>query len=372
MKKPNIKNERIKRRFYQDLKEAFGLSESTINNIARAILLYEDFTNNADFATYNSDKAKEFKEWLRERKYRGKPITITTIHSYLRYLRKFFLWISKEAGYRSRINPSSVDYLRVSKKEERIATQSVSKPYPSLEDVRKLTDSIEINSEINFRDRALIAFTLLSGMRAKAIVTLPLVCFDEDKLIVSQDPKEKVATKFSKHITTVLFNFDNELLSYVIKWVKHLKEKSFGSKDPLFPRSKLEQEKDALSFKTATEVEPVFWKGTAIIGKIFRKRAQDAGLHYYSPHTFRHLAVDLALKNCETGEQLKAISMNFGHEHVATTLSSYANFEPQRLSEILRNMDFSGKPSESPKELMEMIKKLLKKLEENEKDIKDT
>jgi len=67
----------------------------------------------------------------------------------------------------------------------------------------------------------------------------------------------------------------------------------------------------------------------------------------------------LALRHCKTGDQIKAISQNFGHEHIATTLSAYANYDPQRLSEILKNIDFSGKPKET---LEEKVEELLKKL----------
>jgi hypothetical protein len=48
-----------------------------------------------------------------------------------------------------------------------------------LEYVRRLVDSIVVSNEIDQRDRAMISFTLLSGMRDQAIASLPLGCFDE-------------------------------------------------------------------------------------------------------------------------------------------------------------------------------------------------
>lgn len=359
MVRVNIKNERVKRRFFTWLKEAEGSCESTINNMEKSILLYEDFTKQADFTTFNPDKAMKFKKSLIKREYRGKPISITTYHTYLRYLRKFFSWLSWQPGYKSKITPDIVSYLKISEKEKRIATQYIPRKYPPLEYIVKLAGSIQINSKIDLRDRALISFTLLSGMRDKAIITLPLACFDEENLTISQNPKQGVQTKFSKYITSTLFKFDDKLIGYVLEWTKHLKAKGFGSQDPLFPRSKLEQGKDNLSFEPANEVEPIFWQGTGRIREIFKKRSQDAGLPYYPPHTFRHLAIDLAFKHCKTGEQIKAISQNFGHEHIATTLSSYANYDPQRLSEILKAMNFSGKGANAGDEKIEQIKKIL-------------
>jgi integrase len=356
MMKVNVKNEQTKRKFFRWLKEADGCCDATVSSLEKAILLYEDFTKHADFKTYDLNKAIDFKKWLIKRKYRGNTIAITTYHTYLRYLRKFFTWLSWQISYKSKITPDVVAYLKITEKEERIATQLIPRNYPPLEYVINLVNSIKTNSSIDLRDRALISFTLLSGMRDKAIVSLPLSCFDEENLLIKQNPRLGVQTKFSKYIPSILFKFDNNMLEYIKHWVKHLKSKGFGSQDPLFPRSK-PQQKDGLSFEPSTEVEPIFWQGTGSIREILKNRSKEASLPYYPPHTYRHLAIDLALKGCKTGEQIKAISQNFGHEHIATTLSSYANYEPDRLSEILKNIDFSGKQIKSDK--LEEIKKIL-------------
>jgi integrase len=359
MFKVNTKNEHIKRRFFIWLKEAGGCCDSTIANIEKAILLYEDFTEQADFATFKAQKAIEFKKSLIKRRYRDKNISLTTYCTYLRHLRKFFIWLTSQTGYRSKITPDIVDYLKISEKEERIAMQSIPRSFPPLEYVLNLTGSIKINSEIDKRDRALIAFTLLSGMRDKAIATLPLGCFDETTLTISQNPRRGVETKFSKYIQTTLTKFNDTLFDYLMEWIKHLKNKGFSSQDPLFPRSKNEQGENNLSFETASEVEPVYWRGTGRIREIFKKRSEEASLPYFAPHTFRHLAFEQALKACKSGEHIKAISQNFGHEHIATTLSSYANYTPDRLSQIISNMDFSGKKPKDENSKLEAIKKLI-------------
>ena len=343
----NIKNEMVKRKFFKWLKEAHGRCNATVNSIEKAILIYEDFTGLADFATFNSDKAVEFKEWLKKRKNKNNPLTLTTYCTYLRYMRTFFLWLAWQPGYKSKITVDTVDYLKPLEKEKRIATQYIPRNFPLQEYVIKLAGSINARTEIDKRDRAMISFTLLSGMRDKSIVTLPLGCFDENDLAIDQNPKLGVQTKFSKHVLTILPVFDDKLLGYLIEWVKLLKSKGYGSQDPLFPRAKADKGMDDLSFETASEVEPFFWQGTGRIREIFKKRSQEAGLPYYPPHTFRHLAFDLAFRSCKNGEEMKAISQNFGHEHIATMLSSYANYPTQRLSEIIKSMDFSGKPKET-------------------------
>ena len=159
MTRPNIKNEKVKKQFFKWLKESKGYSDSTVNSIERAILIYEDFTKKADFATYKPDKAIEFKKWLHKREYKGKTISTSTYCDYLRHISKFFLWLSWQPGYKSKITVDKVDYLKPSEKEERIATQYIPRDFPPLEYVIKLTGSIKANTEIDIRDRAMISFS---------------------------------------------------------------------------------------------------------------------------------------------------------------------------------------------------------------------
>ena len=193
---------------------------------------------------------------------------MTRSHAYLRHLRKFFTWLVREPGYKSRIKPNAIDYLKITEREERMASQSVPRNYPSLEYVRQLVDSIVIRNEIDLRDRALISFTLLTGMRDRAIASLPLRCFDDENLVIIQNPRQGVETKFVKLIPTTLFRFDEKMLGFIIDWSRHLKAKGFGAQNPLFPRAKLDQSSGNLSFQSPTEVEAKFWHGAGRIREI--------------------------------------------------------------------------------------------------------
>ncbi len=357
--KLNAKNERIKRAFFRYLKHAKKRCDATVSAVEKAVLLYQDFSRNEDLGLYNPDRAIEFKAWLSKREFRGKPISGITYCTYLKNLRVFFEWLAWQPGYKSRINPTIVDYLSVTEKEDRMAAQRVQRNFPPLDYVVNLAESIQPVTEIDLRDRALISFTLLSGMRDHAVSTLPIGCFDENTLLITQNPVLGVATKFSKYIPTNILPFHKGLLGYVLEWVKHLKGKGFGSADPMFPRSKNAQGPDGISFETSTEVERAFWRNTSPMRKIFKRRACAAGLHYFPPHTFRHLAFDLAFKSCKNGEEIKAISQNFGHEHVATSLSAYANFPPDRLASIIQGLNFTPGHEGENVDKIEKLKKLV-------------
>jgi site-specific recombinase XerD len=96
MSRVSAKNERTKRAFFRYLKNADGCCESTINSIENAILLWQEFSKDEDFAFYNADKAIDFKKWLLKRETRGRPMALVTYHAYLRHLRKFFGWLVRE------------------------------------------------------------------------------------------------------------------------------------------------------------------------------------------------------------------------------------------------------------------------------------
>src|SRR5215208_4065127 len=87
MIKVNAKNERTKGAFFRYLKNADGCCDLTVNSIENAILKWQEFSKDEDFALYSADKAIEFKKWLPNRDNRDQPLALTTYHAYLRHLR---------------------------------------------------------------------------------------------------------------------------------------------------------------------------------------------------------------------------------------------------------------------------------------------
>jgi integrase len=72
--------------------------------------------------------------------------------------------------------------------------------------------------EIERRDRALVAFTILTGARDGAIASLKLKHIDIDQGRVDQDARE-VKTKFSKTFTTWFFPVGDDIRQIVVDWV---------------------------------------------------------------------------------------------------------------------------------------------------------
>jgi integrase len=198
-------------------------------------------------------------------------------------------------------------------------------------------------------------------MRDNAIASLPIGCVDINKLLIDQNPLCKVRTKFSKRITSRIFNFDDSLLQIIKNWYAYLKRKGFTDNDPMFPRSKTNKPTEQLCFKEATEIEPEFWAGGQGIRNIFKRRVKEANTEYYPPHSYRHRAILLALEKAKNGKEIKAVSQNFGHENVSTTLAIYGNLSEEDLQKSLETIDNRKDEEMDIDKAFEVIRKGLSK-----------
>ena len=367
------KNEQLKRRFYDWLKASKGFSDETIKCYEKAIWLWEDFSEKADFGSFNATKAGEFKDWLKNKKKANSQEHISISYSYdnLRHLKVFFDWLSQQPSYKSKINRTAIEYLNLSKKEVREATQARSVKFPTLDEIKTTIENIKGKTEIEMRDRALFSLAFLTGARISAIRTLPMNSFDKKDLIIYQDPALGVQTKFSKKIVSFLITFGyQEALNYFIEWFDYLeKQKKFKPDDPIFPATKIENGEENISYYNTGEVENKFLQNSNSLRKIFEKRFKQAENRYYHPHTFRHFWVREISKLPLTEEEKKAISQNLGHENVGTTFGSYGygKIDENRQIEVIRNIDFNGRKKEVKLSLsQEELKQLAKYIKEDD------
>ena len=122
----------------------------------------------------------------------------------VKHLKAFVEWLSQEVGYKSRIKYSDAEYFNLSEKEARIAKATRQKPVASIEQIKHVLAMMPNGTDIEKRDRAPIAFTLLTGARDSAIASLKLKHIDLKAGTVYQDARE-VNTKFGKSFTTSFF-----------------------------------------------------------------------------------------------------------------------------------------------------------------------
>lgn len=126
----NPKNEHVKRQYAVFLKHADGKAEQTIRQIEKAIQRYEAFTAHSDFSSFNQQQARNFKEALA-----GQNLAKASILSTVTSLKRFFGWLAREPGFRSKISLSDVEFLSLSDKDIRAAKAPADRPIPTLEQV---------------------------------------------------------------------------------------------------------------------------------------------------------------------------------------------------------------------------------------------
>ena len=338
MTKHNADNERIKRKYFAFLKEAMRNSEPTVDAAAKSLARFEDHTKYKDFKAFHSEQAIAFKRHLAEQngQQSGERLSKSTLHATLTQLKRFFHWLAGQPGYKSRLKYDDVEYFNLSGKDTRIATTLREQKAPTLEQVKHVINAMPNYSDIERRNRALVAFTLLTGARDSAIASMKLKHVDLIANSVNQDARE-VKTKFSKSFNTFFFPVGDDIRGIVADWVVYLREeKLWGNDDPLFPATRI-----ALGVSRQFEVdglERAHWSTASPIRTIFRDAFVNAGLTYFNPHSFRNTLVQLGQDVCKSPEQFKAWSQNLGHEKVLTTFLSYGEVACQRQGEIIRGL----------------------------------
>jgi integrase/recombinase XerD len=334
----NPENERIKKAYFVYLKEADQKSNTTINGIRKAILRLEEYTKFKSFKTFNKEQAIAFKKHLKSKtgERSGTPLAKATILSTINALKSFFGWLRFQAGYKTSIKVLEIDYLNMSEKEIRAAKAPKRKSFPSIEQIRKVIFSMPISSDIEKRDRALIAFTFLTGMRDSAIISLQLKHIDLSREYVNQNPND-VKTKFSKQIDTFLLPVGDDIKAIFIDWVIFLKETLlFDMNGPLFPQTRLGQDKTMSFAPKGLDTKP--WSTASSMRGIFKKAFENVGLPYFTPHLFRYTLVHLGEEKCTTPEEFKAWSQNLGHENTLTTFNSYGYVDHHRQGDLIKGL----------------------------------
>src|SRR5262249_10814497 len=152
-------NERIKRAYFTYLKEARGLSEHSVDAAAAALNSFEEYTRYRDFKSFHVQQAVGFKRKLAERISTRTMARLSkrTVLGTLNALRAFFQWLAGQPGYRSHLTYADVEYFSLSEKDAGIAKAASERPVPTLEQIQHVLRSMADRTDVQRRNRALIA-----------------------------------------------------------------------------------------------------------------------------------------------------------------------------------------------------------------------
>ena len=308
MTKHNPDNERIKRKYFAYLKEAKRHSEPTVDAAAKALNRFEVYTKYRDFKAFHPEQAIAFKKHLAEQKgaavrgeaEQGNPardadatqalLPMACVATGLQVAPSVFrcrLFQSVRQGHAHRYGSAGTECADLGTNKARHHMRC----RPS--------------TEIERRNRALIAFTLLTGARDSAIASMKLKHVDLSAGCVDQDARE-VKTKFSKTFNTFFFPVGDEIREIVAEWVSYLREdKLWGNDDPLFPATRIAL--GATRQFEASGLERSHWSSASPIRTIFREAFDRAGLPYFNPHSFRNTLVQLGQRSLQIPRRVQGV-----------------------------------------------------------------
>ena len=140
--KINLENIKIIRKYFVYLKEAMGLNEATVNNRMIQIAHYEKFINWRNFKVFNEKIAQDYKQYCIDyKKSNGLYIQKKTVQNKLKAIRELYLWLYNMPMYRSHINLTHINYLKLDRNTlSAISTSSEFKETPIKSSGLKITN----------------------------------------------------------------------------------------------------------------------------------------------------------------------------------------------------------------------------------------
>ena len=363
MTKTNAANERIKHEYLAYLVQAKGRDEATIDGVAKSLSRFEESTRGRDFKRFHHEQAVAFKTRLGGtlNARTGKPLSKATMHSTMRDLKAFYFWLAHLPGFKSHIRYDDCDYFNLSAKDVTIARAGRFKPVPTLEQVHGVLTAMPVETMLERRDRALIAFTAITGARVNALASFRLGHVDLEAGKVEHDARE-VRTKFAKSFPTYFMPVGGEALGIVQQWIGELvRDHLRGPADPLFPATEMGLDENGGFVSKGLAQHG--WASTGPVREIFKRAFATAGLPYYNPHSFRSMLVRHAMKLNLPQESMKAWSQNLGHADVLTTFTSYGSVPAHRQGELIR-AQHSRSPSGASQEQITALEAMLAGLKE--------
>jgi integrase len=161
MTKYCAENERMKRAYAFFLEAAHGRQSATADAALKAIDCFERTTGHKAFKKFHIEQVRSFRARLADEVGpAGKPLSAATIVARLKHVRAFFLWLSREPGYRSAIKANDAAYFTPTAQDRRIAAAVRERPVATIREIHRVLSAMPSTTLIDKRNQALIAFAL--------------------------------------------------------------------------------------------------------------------------------------------------------------------------------------------------------------------
>jgi len=244
----------------------------------------------------------------------GSALAPSTMKATCSVVRGFFEWARQEMPRKyGRISQSWIDSLKPARAYG-MQTEVKHHEFFTYDEMLRIA-SLNITTLFEERAQAIVCLGYLSGMRADALVTLPISCIDIHKRVVYQYPRAGVRTKNHKAGQTPILPLP-KIYDVVCAWDD--KVRSLLPVDSLWCAA-IDRMGENLVAKNVASAGR-----RQILEKSIRLVCEMAGVKYRNPHQLRHGFTVYTVKRAKNREQLKAISQTLMHESVGTTDRIYA------------------------------------------------
>ena len=229
----HLPNDFVIHDYQRHLKQALGRHDRTIDATLRHIRQFERLTDHRAFDRVDREAIIDYKQSLIAACDHDAPLSASTLVHSFGAMKAFFKWLVTQPGYRSM--PRDLhEYFTPETRVVKIANAPKEKRVPTKQDLAFMIEMMPVSTPWERRDRAILAFLFLSGVRDGALVTLRLKHIDIERQLVIQDARE-VATKASKTMRTLWFPVRDPFER--IDWINELRSAGADGDAPLFPRA---------------------------------------------------------------------------------------------------------------------------------------
>lgn len=322
----NPVNERMKYKYRKHLRRIGQKDEKTILAALKHIRDFERFMKFAGFEKFNDHVADKYIQGMF-----SANLSLSYITDNISALKDFLNWLERQRGYRSKINYNHIDYLNVSRNQQKTAKATEYQKAYKYEQIIQTIRQMPGDTDKEKRDKAIISLQALCTLRISELRTVKMNSLVEEdgQYFIYVSPKN-MSVKFAKARHAVFIPLPDDIIANVIEWHGYLGTLGFKDADPLFPRVDNHFARTNLLQQKIRKEEI---KSNTTIRGIFKNAFESAGFEYIKPHSFRKTLARFA--ETQSPAFLNAVRQNLGHMSIDTTLNSYGQLSVMEQRRII-------------------------------------